>query len=97
MPRSAIRLASVLLMVALLLVPLAASAHTHRDPQTAGSCAVCVAAHHAPAIVAGAIVTAAAVLAACAPSPSPQVAPAHPQRSPRAGRAPPLAVPVSFA
>src|SRR5438046_4199184 len=47
----AVRLAGALLMVALLTVPVAASAHTHRDLRAAGSCATSIAAHHSPAVV----------------------------------------------
>ena len=97
MPRPAVRLASALLMIALLLVPLAASAHTHRDPRAAASCATCIAAHHAPAIVAGAIAAAAVIVSARARMLRPPLVPAHPQRSPRAGRAPPRRAPVSVA
>jgi len=93
----AVRLASALLMVALLLVPVLASAHSHRDPQAARSCATCIAAHHAPAIVASAIVAGTAVLAAAAPSLRRQRVPARPHRSARAGRAPPLVPLVSVA
>jgi hypothetical protein len=95
MRRRVVGLASALLMVALLVVPIAASAHTHRDPGAARNCATCVAAHHSPAIVMPAIQAAASPCATLAlPLPS-RVAPAHPHRSPRAGRAPPAPVPVS--
>src|SRR5207244_4446708 len=51
MRQRAVHLAGALLMVALLTVPVAASAHTHRDLRAAGSCATCIAAHHSPAVV----------------------------------------------
>jgi len=89
------RTASALLVVALLIVPIAASAHTHRDLQAARSCATCVAAHHSPAIVVPAIGAAASIQATADLPSTVRIAPAHPQRSPRAGRAPPLLVPVS--
>jgi hypothetical protein len=95
MRRRAARVASALLMVALLVVPVVASAHTHRDPGAARSCATCVAAHHSPAIVVPVIQAAAPVRATVAPALPSRVAPAHSHRSPRAGRAPPALAPVS--
>jgi len=95
MRQRAIRLTGALLTVALLTVPVAASAHTHRDLRAAGSCATCIAAHHSPAVVMPAVATAAPVVVAVAPAPPSRVAPAHPYRSPRAGRAPPSPAPVS--
>ncbi len=95
MRQRAIRLTGALLMVAVLTVPVAASAHTHRDLRAAGSCATCIAAHHSPAVVMPAVATAAPVVIAVVPAPPSRVAPAHPFRSPRAGRAPPAPAPVS--
>jgi hypothetical protein len=97
MRHRAARLVGALLMVALLIVPAIASAHTHRDLDAVRSCATCVAAHHSPAIAAPAVGAAAAILAAVAPLVRSPVAPAHPHRSPRAGRAPPSPDPVSVA
>ncbi len=94
MRQRATRLVGALLMLALLIVPVVASAHTHRDLAAARSCATCVAAHHSPAIATSAIGATAAVLAAVVPAPPSRVAPAHPHRSPRAGRAPPSSAPV---
>src|SRR2546425_5042249 len=91
----AVHLAGALLMVALLTVPVAASAHAHRDLRAAGSCATCIAAHHSPAVVMPAVATVAPVVVAAAPAPASRIAPAHPYRSPRAGRAPPSPAPVS--
>src|SRR5206468_1393531 len=45
MRQRVVRLTGALLMVALLIVPVAASAHTHRGLRATGSCATCVAAH----------------------------------------------------
>jgi hypothetical protein len=90
----AVRLAGALLMVALLLVPVVASAHTHRDLRAAGSCATCIAAHHSPAVVMPAVATAASIVVTVAPPLPSRVAPAHAYRSPRAGRAPPSPAPV---
>src|SRR5882762_7841413 len=95
--RQAVRLAGALLMVALLVVPIVASAHTHRDLRAARSCATCVAAHHSPAVVTPADAVAAPIVPAIAsPLPS-RIAPAYSHRSPRAGRAPPSPAPVSVA
>src|SRR5215470_5557651 len=97
MRQRAARLTGALLMVALLVVPVVASAHAHRDLSAARSCATCVAVHHSPAAVMPTIGAAASILAAVAPPLPSQVAPAQPRRSPRAGRAPPSPAPVSAA
>ena len=89
---SGLRRLRALLVIALTLVPLALSGHQHAAPQrgAADSCAVCVAAHHAPAanlaplphlvpILDGFRITAAGV-----------TAPAHVFRPLQVGRAPPL-------
>jgi hypothetical protein len=91
------RLVGGLFIVALLVASLVASAHTHRDLATPRSCATCLAAHHAPAVVMPAIAAQAVILAATAPPPSAHVAPARLHRSPRAGRAPPSPTPASVA
>ena len=93
----AARLVGALLMVGLLIVPIVASAHTHRDLAAPRSCAACVAAHHSPAVAMPAIAATAVILAAAAPSQPSQLAPALPHRSPRAGRAPPSPLPVAVA
>jgi hypothetical protein len=95
MRRVAVRFAGALLMVALLVVPVLASAHTHRDLQAARSCATCVAAHHSPAVVMPATAAASPNAPAVASALPSRVVPAHPHRSPRAGRAPPSSAPVS--
>jgi hypothetical protein len=95
MRQRALCLAGTLLMVALLIVPVAASAHTHRGLRAAGSCATCIAAHHSPAVVMPAVAAAASIVVNVAPPLPSRVAPAHPYRSPRAGRAPPSPAPVS--
>jgi len=94
MRQRAARLTGALLMVALLTVPVAASAHTHRDLRAAGSCATCIAAQHSPAVVRPVVAAAAPVVVTVAPPLPSRVAPAHPYRSPRAGRAPPSPAPV---
>ena len=90
-------LVSALVMVALLIVPVVASGHTHRDLDAARTCATCVAAHHSPAIVMPAVGATASTLTAAAPCAPPRAVPVHPHRSPRAGRAPPSSAPVSVA
>jgi hypothetical protein len=97
MRQRAAHLAGALVMIALLVVPVVASGHTHRGLDAARSCATCVAAHHSPAIAVPAICAPASVLAAPALSLPSRVARAHPHRSPRAGRAPPSPAPVSVA
>ena len=98
MRQRAIRSAGALLVVvALLLLPVVASAHTHGNVAAARSCATCVAAHHSPAIVVPAIGTTASVLAALAFALPCLVAAPQPHRSPRSGRAPPSPASVSVA
>src|SRR5213595_942064 len=84
MRQRVVRLTGALLMVALLIVPVAASAHTHRGLRATGSCATCVAAHHSPAVVMPAVAAAASLAVTVAPPLPSRVAPAHPYRSPRA-------------
>ncbi len=67
MRQRAVHLAGALLMVALLTVPVAASAHTHRDLRAAGSCATCIAAHHSPGVVMPVVAAAASVVVTVAP------------------------------
>jgi len=82
-------------MIALLLVPLAASGHAHRDGSSSRSCATCIAAHHSPAAVSVALPLASATCDTFA-SPLPvSGVPPQPHRSPRAGRAPPLPTPLA--
>jgi hypothetical protein len=97
MRRAAIRAAGAVLLVVLLVVPLVARAHTHRDLQAARSCATCIAAHHSPAVVMAPGAAAAPLAPAIAPPRPSGVGPAPLHRSPRAGRAPPIPAPVSVA
>ena len=53
-------------MAALLLVPVVASGHAHRDAAGSGSCATCIAAHHSPATAPNLAVLAGAVFGAIA-------------------------------
>src|SRR5215813_10068570 len=73
--------AGALFLVVLLLVPVAASAHTHGSLDTTRSCAMCFAAHHSPAAVAPAIGAPAPVPAAIVSAPPPWIAPASQHRS----------------
>src|SRR5579875_519301 len=75
--RRGARLAGALSLIALLLVPAALATHVHADPFAARSCAVCVAAHHSPAVTSRGPAVAEAVFLAAGP----------PRRPPRAGRA----------
>src|SRR5256885_17082086 len=94
MRQRAVHLAGALLMVALLTVPVAASAHTHRDLRAAGSCATCIAAHHSPAVVIPVVAAAASIVVTVVPPLPSRVAPAPPYPSPPAGRAPPAPDPL---
>src|SRR5438128_11044100 len=96
MRQRAIRLTGALLMVALLTVPVDASAHTHRDLRAAGSCATCIAAHHSPAVVMPVVAAASSVVVTVAPPLHSRAAPPHPYRSPPSGRAPPSPDPGSL-
>src|SRR2546422_3994043 len=93
MRQRAVHLAGALLMVALLTVPVAASAHTHRDLRAAGSCATCIAAHHSPAVVMPVGAAAPSVVVTVVPPPPSRVPPPHPHPAPPARRAPPPPLP----
>src|SRR5689334_7211859 len=95
MRHPALRLAGVVLTVTLLVIPLVASAHTHRDLGTARSCATCVAAHQSAVVSTPAIGSIGSPIAATALLPPAEIVPAGRHRSPRAGRAPPIPTPVS--
>lgn len=77
-------------LAALLLVPLVSSGHHHvTDAATPGSCAVCVVAHHAPAVVAVAPAALVPTVVQLTTLSAPASAPPHRVHSPIAGRAPP--------
>lgn len=95
MRQRAVRLFGGLLMAALLLVPVVASGHAHRDLTASRSCATCIAAHHSPATAPTLTVLAAAVFGALALPTTARVVLVSPQRTPRAGRAPPTQAPVA--
>jgi hypothetical protein len=78
-------------LAALLLVPLVTSGHHHAaDAATPGSCAVCVVAHHAPAVVTAAPTAAAPTVMQLTALSAPTTAPSQRVHSPIAGRAPPF-------
>jgi len=91
------RLASILLLVALALVPLALTGHAHGDPAAARACAMCVVAHHAPAVATAAPGCAVAVVV-LSRAPLPPLLPTSlAEHAPHAGRAPPFAPPTYLA
>jgi len=79
----------VLFLALLLLVPLAARAHTHRSGGASPTCATCIAAHHTPSVISSqpAPVAIVAETSAGHGAPAGVVVPQH--RAPHAGRAPP--------
>lgn len=81
--------AGIALLVVLLLVPLALRAHGHAGHTDARPCAVCVVAHHAPAIVTPAVAPAAVLHAHVALVVSDRAPETRAAYSPHAGRAPP--------
>ncbi len=84
------RTAGIALLVVLLLVPLALRAHGHPGHTDARPCAVCVVAHHVPAIVMP-VVAMAAVLHARITLVESGLAPeTRAARSAHSGRAPPF-------
>jgi len=88
------RALGVLFLALLLLVPLAARAHTHSSGGASATCAICIAAHHTPSIVGSdpAPVSIVAETSAGLGAPTGVVVPQH--RSPQASRAPPEFAPV---
>ncbi len=90
--RRGARLAGALSLIALLLVPAALATHVHADPLAARSCAVCVAAHHSPAVTSpGPAVARGLFLAPVPGTPRARLA-ARLERTAHAGRAPPRPV-----
>jgi hypothetical protein len=75
--------------VALLLGPLVARAHTHTNGRTSGTCATCIAAHHAPSVASASPAATPIVAAAPARLGAPVTVSEPQRRSPRTGRAPP--------
>jgi hypothetical protein len=91
MRQRAVRLFGGLLMAALLLVPVVASGHAHRDLTSSQSCAACIAAHHSPAIASAPAAFGGTILAALPLLLPTRVVRDDAHHTPRAGRAPPLA------
>jgi len=83
------RALGALFLALLLLVPLAARAHTHRSGSASATCAICIAAHHTPSVVSSgpAPISIVAEASARLGAPAGVVVPQH--RSPHVGRAPP--------
>ena len=85
-----------LFLAALLLVPLLSSGHHHAaDAATQGACAMCVVAHHTPAVVAAAPATLTPSVMRLTALSAPLVAPTQRVHSPIAGRAPPFSSPLA--
>jgi hypothetical protein len=80
--------ASVLLLAALLLVPIALSGHNHVSEGTR-PCSICAVTHHAPAVSAPAAPQFASRFTVLLPAMRTTLAPSRTDQAPRAGRAPP--------
>jgi hypothetical protein len=94
--RRGARLAGALSLIALLLVPAALATHVHADPLAGHSCAVCVAAHHSPAVTSPGPAVAEGLFLAPVPGTPPARLVARLERAAHAGRAPPRsALPVA--
>jgi hypothetical protein len=83
------RPASVLLLAALLLVPVALSGHTHVG-QATHPCSICAVTHHAPIIGSAAPPDLGHVLLGVLATPDGTFAPVRTDLAPHAGRAPPV-------
>lgn len=79
----------VFVLAALMLVPLVSSGHHHAATTSPASCAVCIAAHHAPAVVVPAPAAFALALSPVAAQAPTFEAPPRRVHSPNTGRAPP--------
>ena len=82
------RPASVLLLAALMLVPVALSGHTHVG-QATHPCSICAITHHAPLVVSPAPPDVAEAPVALLAAPDATLAPVRIDQAPHAGRAPP--------
>ena len=82
-----------LLLALLLLVPLAARAHTHRSGGASATCAICIAAHHTPSVVGSGPGPVSVVAEASAGLGATVGVLVSQHRSPHAGRAPPAFAP----
>ena len=86
----ALRRASIGFLLALLLVPLALAAHTHRDSVASDSCATCVAVHHTPTLAAPSPAVAASPVRLVALVPQRPSARVSAERLVPSGRGPPI-------
>ena len=86
----ALRRASIGFLLALLLVPLALAAHTHRDSVASDSCATCVAVHHTPTLAAPSPAVAASPILLVALGPQRPAVHASADRVAPTGRGPPI-------
>ena len=87
--RRVLRRMRALVLAVLLLVPVVSSGHHHVTTESSAPCAVCIAAHHAPAVLSVPPAAVALALALTTTSPPVFETPAHRVHSPNAGRAPP--------
>ena len=85
-----VRRASIGFLLALLLVPLALAAHTHRDSVASDWCATCVAVHHTPTLAAPTPGVVANPVRLVAPVPQRPGVRASGERVVPSGRAPPI-------
>jgi hypothetical protein len=88
--RRSTRRASIGLLLALLLVPLALAAHTHSDSVAPGSCATCIVAHHTPTLAASLPAVVGGAVQCIAVASQPTGAPAWTERVAPSGRGPPV-------
>ena len=84
------RRATVAFLVALLLVPVALSAHNHAsEASRAHPCAACTVAHHLPILSTATTAVLVVALVYSATRTAPALAPLRVDHAPRSGRAPP--------
>ncbi len=84
------RLAGIIFLVALLLVPLGLSGHHEHHFAGSRACASCVLAHHSPALATPAVSLSTVLHASVPVAPEPMLVAVRADRSPHVGRAPPV-------
>lgn len=89
--RRTTRVAAIVALVALLAVPVALSRHLHGHAAS-GTCATCVVAHHSVAVATPTLLPGVTVAASFPLRRGPVLLPVSFDRSPHAGRAPPVLV-----